>query len=244
MKTAIVTGASRGLGLEWCRQLALEGYTVILTSRNADSAEKAAESLHKEGIASIVPYGIDLSAEAELAAFSRWVAQRFAHVDLLVNNAGVNPKDYADKERFMKTFRLDDLDADEVLEVIRVNAIIPALMVKHFVNLLKSAPAAKVVSISSWLGSMTLKNSGGHYGYAVSKAALNMVSKAMALELLDTGITCVTVNPGWVKTNMGGQFATLTTDQSVKQMIQHVLPKAVPETTGSFFNYDGSISPW
>ncbi len=242
-KIALVTGAYKGLGLEWSRQLAKEGFTVILTARNYIKAKKAADDLQKEDL-QIIPKALDVANEQNIKKIADEIKTEFGHLDLLINNAGINSKDSGDNNLFMKSFRLADLDAEEVLRHIRINSIAPIITVKHFRNLLNKSNNPIVVSISSWLGSISKKNIGGHYGYATSKSALNMMNKAMALELQDEGIIAIVVNPGWVQTDMGGTKAPLITKQSVRGLIDNVINKINIGDTGKFYQWDGSEHPW
>ncbi|MBK7303920.1 MAG: SDR family NAD(P)-dependent oxidoreductase [Saprospiraceae bacterium] len=163
---------------------------------------------------------------------------------MLVNNAGVNPKDYADKSRMSKAFHLDNLDAKEMLDVIHINSIAPLLVVKHFRSLLQKSERPIVINISSWLGSVTNLTFGGHYGYVGSKNLLNVFNKSMANELRQDNIICVNVNPGWVQTDMGGQKAQFTTEQAVSNILTNVVSKLSMSDTGKFLNYDGNEHPW
>ena len=106
------------------------------------------------------------------------------------------------------------------------------------------SPKPIVINISSWLGSIERKTTGGHYSYSASKAALNMMNKALALEIKSDGIISIVVNPGWVKTDMGGTQASLTTEESVNGMINNILNKVEIKDTGKFFQWDGSQHPW
>lgn len=243
MKLALVTGAYKGMGLEWVKQLAQEKYTVILTARNLDIAQKAADSLNFPAN-QIIPKDLDISSEADIIKLKNWVDENFGKIDLIINNAGINPKDYADKSRMAKAFYLDQLDIEELFEVIKINSIAPLLMVKNFRELLKKSDQPKVVNISSWLGSINKLTFGGHYGYVGSKNLLNIFNKSMSYELINEGIITVNINPGWVKTDMGGQKATLSPEQSINSMIQNVLNKVSINDSGKFFNYDGTEHPW
>ncbi len=243
MKLALVTGAYKGMGLEWVKQLAQEKYTVILTARNLDIAQKAADSLNFPAN-QIIPKDLDISSEADIIKLKNWVDENFGKIDLIINNAGINPKDYADKSRMAKAFYLDQLDIEELFEVIKINSIAPLLMVKNFRELLKKSDQPKVVNISSWLGSINKLTFGGHYGYVGSKNLLNIFNKSMSYEIINEGIITVNINPGWVKTDMGGQKATLSPEQSINSMIQNVLNKVSINDSGKFFNYDGTEHPW
>ena len=243
MKVALVTGAYKGLGFEWCKQLAMQGFTVYLTARDFEKAKHAAEQLRALQL-NVIPLALDVSNEEQLTGIAKEVERAVGHIDLIINNAGVNPKDYADKTRMAKAFYLKDLDANELLEVIRANSIAPLLVVKHFRHLLKKSERPCVINISSWLGSVTKLSFGGHYGYVGSKNLLNVFNKSMANELKEENIICVNVNPGWVQTDMGGQKAQLTTEQSVQSILAQVYTKITLEQSGQFLNYDGTIHPW
>ncbi|MDJ0836484.1 MAG: SDR family oxidoreductase [Acidobacteriota bacterium] len=244
MKTALVTGAYKGLGLEWCRQLGKKGYTVILTARRLGKAQAAADELVKEGL-TILPKAVDVAKEAQITNLAAEVGKEFGHLDVLVNNAGINSKDNPDELVVRKSTFLSELDPEEILKHISINSISPILMVKHFRKLLNKSDRPMVVSISSWLGSITTKDSmRGHYSYCTSKTALNMMNRAMSIELREEGIISIVVNPGWVQTDMGGQKADLTPEQSVGGLIENVLEKITIEDTGSFYQWNGTKHPW
>ncbi|TDQ19064.1 NAD(P)-dependent dehydrogenase (short-subunit alcohol dehydrogenase family) [Algoriphagus boseongensis] len=243
MKVALVTGAAKGLGFEWCHQLGLKGYKVILTARNLEQAQHAANELNQQDLV-IYPKALDVANESEIEELASWATELFGRVDLIVNNAGINPKDYPDKSRMAKAFYLAQLDYQEMLQVMQINSLAPLMVVKHFLPLLKKSENPLVVNISSWLSSVSQLSFGGHYGYVGSKNLLNVLNKSMALELKNEGIICVNVNPGWVKTQMGGQKATFTTEESVKNLIENIVEKVSLEDTGSFLNFDGSPHPW
>lgn len=243
MKVALVTGAAKGLGFEWCHQLGLKGYKVILTARNFEQAQQAASELNQQDLV-IYPKALDVANESEIEDLASWATELFGRVDLIVNNAGINPKDYADKSRMAKAFNLSQFDYQEMLQVIHINSLAPLMVVKHFLPLLKKSEKPLVVNISSWLSSVSQLSFGGHYGYVGSKNLLNVLNKSMALELKNEGIICVNVNPGWVKTKMGGQKATFTTEESVKNLTENIVEKVSIEDTGSFLNFDGSPYPW
>jgi NAD(P)-dependent dehydrogenase (short-subunit alcohol dehydrogenase family) len=242
-KTALVTGAYKGLGLEFCRQLGKQGYKVILTARDVEKAEEAARNLHGEGIV-VYPKALEVTDETQIASLAAWAGETFGSLDLVVNNAGINPKDYTDKTRMAKAFYLDHLDAKEMLDVIHINSLAPLLVVKHFRPLLKKSENPIVINISSWLGSVTNLSFGGHYGYTGSKNLLNIFNKSMAYELRQDNIVCVNVNPGWVQTDMGGQKAQFTVAQAVENILTNVVSKISIADSGKFLNYDGEEHAW
>ncbi|MBL7889814.1 MAG: SDR family oxidoreductase [Bacteroidia bacterium] len=243
MKIALVTGAYKGLGFEFCKQLSKQGYKVILTARDLKKAQKAAELLNEQEL-NVYPKALEVTNEKQIQEIASWTKEVFGKIDLIVNNAGINPKDYADKIKMAKAFYLNELDAKEMLDVLHVNSIAPLLVVKHFRQLLCRSEKPIVINISSWLGSVTNLTFGGHYGYIGSKNLLNVLNKSMANELKAEQIICVNVNPGWVQTDMGGAKAQFTTVASVTNMINNILSKVEISDSGNFLNYDGKVHPW
>jgi len=243
MKIAIVTGAYKGLGFEWCKQLGKQGYKVILTARDLEKAQEAAKILNEQELV-IYPKALEVTDEKQIEEIAVWANEMFGRIDLIVNNAGINPKDYADKDRMAKAFNLKDLDAKEMLDVLHINSIAPLIIVKHFRQLLNKSEHPIVINISSWLGSVTNLTFGGHYGYVGSKNLLNVLNKSMANELKQENIICINVNPGWVQTDMGGQKAQFTTEQAVTNILTNIVSKVTIADSGKFFNFDGSEHPW
>jgi len=219
MKIALVTGAAKGLGLAWSEVLASKGYTVIVTARKLEAAKSVETELNNSGKKSIA-MSLDVSSEDSIKEAANQVDQKFGYVDLIINNAGTNPKDFKDPQKKAKAFQLDHLDFEVMNQVYAVNSLGPLMVVKHFRALLKKSQSPKVINISSWLG------------------------KSMALEIINDGIISVNVNPGWVKTNMGGSRAQFTPQESVHNMYTNVIDKISINDTGKFFNYDGKEHPW
>jgi len=245
MKIALVTGAYKGLGYEWCKQLAALNYKVILSARNLEKAQAAADTLQQEGL-DVYPVSLDVSSLVEIEKTAAWVEEKFGQLDVLINNAGINSgsRGRISEALKLKNLSLDHLDSAEVLNMLQVNAIAPILVTRGFKTLLSKSDVGKVIHIGSWLGSIELKKSGGNYSYAVSKSALNMMNRALAYDLKEIGIVSVVVNPGWVQTDMGGSRAKFTATESVQNLIENVLQKIQLEDSGNFLNYDGGIHPW
>lgn len=245
MKIALVTGAYKGLGYAWCEELSKKGYHVILTARDLEKAKNAASILNQQFVV-VYPLELDATNEDSIQKTAQWVEEKFGKLDLLVNNAGINSGTRAkgDKELQAKNLSLQQLDKNEVLNMLEINAIAPIIVARNFAHLLSKSEEGKVINTGSWLGSITNKNNGGNYSYAVSKSALNMMNRALAFDLVSFGITSVVVNPGWVSTDMGGSSAQFTPNQAVNNLISNVVDKISVKDTGNFFNYDGSIHPW
>ncbi|MFK7972478.1 MAG: SDR family oxidoreductase [Bacteroidia bacterium] len=238
IQTALVTGAARGLGFEFCRQLAKAGKSVILTARNEEAGLEAAQKLSKEG-GDIHFRLLDVDDEASVHEVAHQLEQDFGALDLLINNAGVNSKSTGSEEDFLKNFKLSELDPEHVLKMVHTNAIGPIMMAKHMLPLLKKSRNPRVMNVSSWLGSISEKQNGGNYSYCASKAALNMMTRAFAFDVIREGITAIMVNPGWVQTDMGGSRAKLTAEESVSGLLS-IAEKLTAGDTGKFYNWDGT----
>lgn len=242
---ALVTGASKGLGLAWARRLAKDGYRVLLTARTLKQAETATLPLLNEGL-EVCPMKLDISNTRDIQKLKKTIADNFGRLDLLINNAGINSGTRAkgDKALQAKNLHIEELDASELLSMVEVNAIAPILLAQELRPILTKSDHPKVINIGSWLGSVSLKSNGGNYSYAVSKSALNMMNRAFAFDVLQDNIISVVVNPGWVQTDMGGMRAKFTADESVNNLLTHVVDKISSEQAGQFLNYDGSVHPW
>ncbi|MCI5055299.1 MAG: SDR family NAD(P)-dependent oxidoreductase [Flavobacteriales bacterium] len=242
-KYGLITAGHKGLGWGWSQFLTSRGYEVIIAGRSITSVSEAAESIHLNG-GLVHAMQLDVSSEKSIQEVASAIKEKFGKLDLLVNNAGVNPKDYKDREKSKAAFNLEYLDPEALIEVYRVNSLGPILMIKHLKQLLELGEEKRVLNISSWLGSVNNLAFGGHYGYVSSKNLLNVLNKSAALEIKDSGIICVNVNPGWVKTEMGGKKANFTPLESAEMVYNNVLMKVEIRDTGKFYNYDGSIHPW
>jgi NAD(P)-dependent dehydrogenase (short-subunit alcohol dehydrogenase family) len=239
-KIALVTGAAQGFGLALGGKLAEAGYTVVLTARSLEKAGRAEAQVQGD----VVPMALDIDSERDMLRVRDEVADRFGKLDVLINNAGVNLKDQPDKARFSSVFRIADFDVDEMTAMMRTNALLPTLLIRHLLPLLRAGEPGKVINISSWLGSIGEKSVPGHYGYAGSKSLLNMMTKAAAIELADQGVYLAAVNPGWMRTRMGGDSATLSPEESAASIVEHVIEPLNAMRTGRFFNWDGTEHPW
>lgn len=219
MTTALVTGASRGIGLELCRQLKERGYEVIAVCRSA-SPELA--SLGVE-----IAEGVDVTDTAALDALAGRLHER--RIDLLVNNAGV-----------LKADTLDTVDVGRIIRQFEVNALGPLLVTRALRGNL--GPGAKVAIISSRVGSLADNSSGEYYGYRMSKAAANMAGVNLAHDLRDRRAVVLLLHPGMVATSMtGGQG--IAPDESVRGLIARI-EEATLEDSGSFRHANGESLPW
>jgi len=154
-------------------------------------------------------------------------------IDLLINNAGIFPR----------VNTLAETDFDDVARTLAVNTIGPMRVTRALLPNLKLGTSRQIVSITSGLGSIANNDSGRYYGYRESKAALNMFTRSLAIELKDEGFTCIVMSPGWVRTDMGGPNAHLSPEESITGM-RKVIASLTAADTGSYRNYDGSELPW
>jgi len=222
--TVLITGANRGLGLEFARQYAAAGWTVIATARNpADATD-----LNALGVRVMA---LDVADQDSVNGLVR--ALGATPVDLLINNAGIFPR----------VGTLAETDFNDVARTYSVNTIGPMRVTRALLPNLRKGGMKTVVSITSGLGSITDNTSGRFYGYRESKAGLNMFTRSLAAELRDEGFTCVVISPGWVQTDMGGPNANLTPEESITGM-RAVIARLKPADTGTFWNYNGETIPW
>ncbi len=222
-RTVLITGANRGLGLEFARQYAADSWTVIGTARRPEQAEDLS-ALDVEVLQ------LDVTDRDSIAALAAALDGR--PIDMLINNAGIFPR----------VSEIDNVDADDYLQTLAVNTLGPVLVTQAVMPNLRDGELKQVVNITSGLASIE-RNSGGYYGYRESKAALNMFTATLAAELGDDGFICLAIHPGWVRTDMGGADATLSPEESVTGM-RAVIGELTPEHNGRYFGFDGSEVAW
>ena len=226
-----ITGASRGLGLEFVRQLLNRGDSIDAGVRSPAESRQL-QGLAQDSRGRLRVHTLDVSNPRSVAAFAAEVGQG-QPLDVLINNAGV----------FGKNEALGGLDFEDVASTFTTNALGPMRLTSALLPALRRGGARRVVHVTSSMGSIGDNGMGGHYGYRLSKAALNMAMRNMHLELRGEGFVTVAVNPGWVQTDMGGPHAPLRPEQSVRAMLQ-LLDGLSTEHGGRFFNYDGAELPW
>lgn len=225
--TILVTGASRGLGLEFVRQCRERGNRVIGVART-DSADLRA-----------LAHEVILADVTDADGLSRLGRALEPHaLDILINNAGVSSQ----------AAKLEQCTPEELERVFRVNTIAPLMVVRAALPALRRGSRRLVVNISSQLGSIANNTGGSSYPYRASKCALNMLTVCLANEFRPDGIAFVAMHPGWVRTDMGGPKAPLAPHESVRAMLAtigttpgHTLSL---DHSGAFLNYDGATLPW
>jgi len=220
MPKAIITGANRGIGLQFCRMLTDRGYEVMALCRSAGS--------ELSSLAVDVRDGFDVTDGAAIDAFAQTIEP--ASVDLLINNAGI-----------LQGMSLDALDIDSIRRQFEVNALGPLLVTRALQPALK--PGAKIALITSRMGSIADNDSGGSYGYRMSKAALNAAGVSLARDLQARGIAVAILHPGYVRTDMTGNSGLIDVDESVAGLLARI-DELTLETSGSFWHTNGEVLPW
>ena len=232
MQRVLVTGANRGIGLEFARQLLKRGARVIAACRDPGKALKlTALAAAHPGHLTILP--LDLTRERSISELARQAAALTDALDLLINNAGM----------LVAGERYGELVARTFHETFDVNAVGPLLLSQALTPLLARGASARIVNLSSDLGSLGKTTSFYTPSYAISKAALNMVTRLLAAELAPAGISVISVNPGWVKTDMGGTQAPVTPAASVAGLLA-LIQDLQRRDSGRFFDHAGAALPW
>jgi len=233
MQNILITGANRGIGFELTRQLLKDDSRIFATCRAPERAD-ALQELAKEQPDRLTVLQLDIDDESSIDNAAQAVAAKVDALDLLINNAGIGGDEAA---RI-----LGKLTASEVGRVIATNAVSPLIVTQAFRALLKRGANPRVVMISSGLGSLQ-RTAGVSYAYRMSKAAMNMAARVLAFDGEMAGITTVTVNPGWVRTDMGGPKAALKPEES-GAALRALINGLTTADNGKFFQYDGSELPW
>ena len=232
MNLAIVTGANRGLGLEFVHQLLARDWRVVAGCRKPGQALKlTGYAAAHPGRLHVLP--LDVANERSIAGFAREVAMVTERVDLLINNAGV----------LVAGERFGNVTGKSLADSFAANASGPLLVTQAIANLLAQSPAPRVANLSSQIGSIANTRAFRTASYAMSKAALNMATRLVAAELAASGGIVASFHPGWVQTDMGGANATLAPTDSVTALLARILALA-PDDAGRFIGVDGAELPW
>lgn len=220
----LITGANRGLGLEFARQFSQRGYQVIGTARNpAEAEELKALGVQVEAL-DVADTGSAKALAARLAGQA---------VDILINNAGIMGQNARN---------LGELDVDKLQESFAVNSLGPLRVTQALLENLRKGQAKKIINISTIMASIS-GNNGGAYAYRSSKAALNMLGKSLAGELGREGFIVVLIHPGWVRTDMGGSAAPLSPEESIGAILS-LIDRLKAEDNGRFLDYQGQTIAW
>lgn len=240
MRRILITGANRGIGLELVREYVQCGDVIFATCRQPDRADvlQALARQHPDQV-KILP--LEVTDRAAIDAVFAAVAAQVDGLELLYNNAGIYPDGVFPQASHSSSFGY--LDAEAMLDVFRVNTISPAILTQAAANLLRNGQNPRVVNLSSDAGSLALHADGGNYSYPSSKAALNMITRCLAGDFRKDGVIVISLHPGWIRTDMGGEQATLALDEAVPSILRMIDGLTLADS-GEFFNWDGKHVPW
>ncbi len=239
MKNILVTGGSRGIGLEFTRQYLQKGFRVFAASRRPEKSGELQE-LKAEFGDRLSMHHLDISGQESRQQLFGQLLKGAGRLDILINNAGIASGN--EKRRY----RFGDLDQKDLCRCLLINAVAQLMMTEKFTPLLEKGTKPVVVNISSNSGSIARKRAGGDtgYGYSASKAALNMMTKMLSHELRALGIIVAAFHPGWVKTTMlYCENAPLEPAESIRGMIS-VIGSLEIKDTGRFLDWQGNELPW
>jgi len=228
--TILITGANRGIGLELTEQFAEDGWQVLACCRNPTDAGKL-QALSEQDLA-IELHELDVTNYQQMAILADQLGNR--PIDILLSNAGIYGS---------KGVGFGEVDAQEWRQVLEVNTIAPLMLVQSFVEQVAASQQKLVAVISSKVGSIADNSSGGSYIYRSSKTAVNQVVKSLSIDLAGRDISVISLHPGWVKTDMGGPNAEISTDESVSGL-KRILQSAGLAQSGQFIEFNGSSIPW
>jgi len=229
MPSILITGASRGLGLEFARQYAELGYRVLAVARAPAQSPELSELAR--GNSQVRLHALDVTDQAGVHALVDTL--KGEPIDILLNNAGtMGPKQQ----------HLGTIDYAGMVQTLITNTVAPLRLAEALTENVAKSQRKLIVAVTSGMGSIA-DSSGGFYAYRASKAALNMSYHNLALDLKPRGITAIVINPGWVKTDMGGAGAQLEPAQSITAM-RKVFDAVTLADSGKFMNYSGGTLTW
>jgi NAD(P)-dependent dehydrogenase (short-subunit alcohol dehydrogenase family) len=236
----LITGSYKGIGYEAGRQLAAKGHTVILSARDGAKAKASAEKLRADGSSNVHSVQLDVADQASVREAVKQIGDQFGRLDVLVNNAGINPE-------FRAGTAPQNLDLATLKKVFDSNVFGPFDLTQQCVPLLKKSSSARVINVSSILGSLAALTDPKHpyYGinvlaYNSSKTALNSLTISLSKALAESKIAVNSINPGWVQSDMGGPQAPKTLAQGARIIVE--LATAAKPYTGQFVDDDGIVA--
>lgn len=224
----LITGANRGIGLEFTKQYATDGWKVLACCRDPESADalQALASTSKN----VQVFALDVSDFSQIDSLALQLKNEA--IDVLINNAGVYPPS-----------SFGDTNYDDWADAFKINSMASLKMAEAFVQHITRSQLKKIVTLSSKMGSIDDNTSGESYIYRASKSAVNMVMKSLSIDLKPYGISVVTLHPGWVQTDMGGANGLINTQTSVAGLRQVIADLSL-QSTGQFMTFDGKSINW
>ena len=226
MTTVMITGAARGLGLEFTKLYAARGWKILACARKPDGLKSVKGDVQH--------HPLEVTDYEAVKALARKLEGEA--IDILICNAGIGGS------RGSPGQALGAFDPSEGRRIFEINVMAPLMMAEAFTGHVARSQQKKLIAVTSILGSFA-NNNGGRYFYRASKAALNMEWNCLAMDLSAKGVTCVALHPGWVQTDMGGPAAPLTIDQSVPAMVK-TIDGVTTAHNGRYIQYDGTELAW
>ncbi|NPD88400.1 MAG: SDR family oxidoreductase [Asgard group archaeon] len=236
MKNILITGSSRGLGLEFTKQYLEKGENVIASCRNPMKASEL-QDLKSRFPNNLTVIQLNVTEEEDRDRVFEQVKTKFESLDVLINNAGIVSGEEG------KIFNLGEVYKEDFSKVFLVNSIAPLLMSEKFLPLLEKGEKSKIINITSLNGCIAKRAQGGKYSYCTSKAALNMITKILSNDLRDKGIVVLVIHPGWIKTDMGGPNAPQEIEEPISMIID-LVEKSDLSQSGKFLDWKGNELPW
>jgi NAD(P)-dependent dehydrogenase (short-subunit alcohol dehydrogenase family) len=226
MESVLITGANRGIGYALTKALVASNFKVLAGCRNTENADglKKVATSYRDLIQIL---SVDVSSNESVARAAQEVAGR---VDVIVNNAAVMPERGDEK--------ITSFDFDHFRNAFDVNVLGCARVIRSFLPHLRRSNRPRILNLSSGLGSIAERDSSSYYAYAVSKAALNMLTRSLAFELAPEGVTIVAISPGWVRTDMGGNDADISPEESAEAILE-AIQQIGPNLNGQFLDRFG-----
>ena len=232
MRTMLITGANRGIGLEFVRQYVADGWRVVACCRKPAAAE-ALNRLAAQYPDQVTVHALDVTDHAQIDQLAQTLSEQ--PIDLLINNADVYPP--------ARGHALGETDYAAWQQAFAVNTMAPLKITEAFILQIARSKLKTIVTITSKMGSIADNRGGGSYIYRSSKAGANIVMKSLSIDLSPQKIIAILLHPGWVKTDMGGPGALITAEQSVTGM-RRVIGNLTLQDSGKFYAFDGKEVPW
>jgi len=246
---ALITGANQGIGLQIARELVEHGFTVLVGSRNFERGEAAADEIGPDAMA----VQLDVTDQASITAAAERIRTEFGRLDVLINNAAISNTGRIPGmtvEEYAQTTRPSNVSLEEMRAVWETNVFGPLAVYQAMLPLLREAPHARIVNVSSGVGSLTMNSDPAFpyrsiFGpvYPASKTALNAITVAMAIELEPTGIKVNAVSPGYTKTNLNNYSGTETVEEGAREAVRVAL-LGPDGPTGTFTHAKLGTIPW
>lgn len=233
MQRILITGANRGIGFEMTRQYLQQTDALLFVTARQPRKASALHDLKNDFSDRLHIIPLEVTDAESIQAAIAMIGDYTISIDVLINNAGIDPAGQA----------FHEITPELMLEVLTVNTVAPMMMAQAAYPLLKASAQPHIVHISSSMGSLAGRTYGGNYGYCSSKAGLNMAMRGMAADLGKEDFIVIALDPGWVRTDMGGQQASLTPEESATGIIQ-VISNLMQHDNGRYLMWNGDEQPW